>query len=60
MDMELTSEQIAELHQRHDELVGEIRELARRLDDVNVAIQSKELPDGVSFDEIGLPIRERP
>ena len=58
--MELTTEQIETLHERHGELVGEIRELARRLDDVNVAIQSKELPEGVPFDEIGLPIRERP
>ena len=49
-----------ELHVRHGELIGEIRELARRLDDVNGAIQSKELPEGVPFDEMGLPIRERP
>jgi len=58
--MDLTAEQIEKLHVRHGELIGEIRELARRLDDVNGAIQSKELPEGVPFDEIGLPIRERP
>jgi len=60
MAMELTSEQIEELHERHDELVGEMREIARRLDDINLAFQSKQLAEGVSFDEIGRPINERP
>jgi hypothetical protein len=60
MIMELTAEQIETLYDRHEELVGEIRELARRLDDVNEAIRSKQLPEGVPFDEIGVPIRERP
>jgi hypothetical protein len=60
MDMELTTEQIAKLHERHDGLVGDMREIARRLDDINLAIQTKQLPQGVSLDEIGRPISERP
>jgi len=58
--MELTSEQITELHQRHEVLVEQIREAAGRLKDINLAIQTNELPEGVSLDEIGKPFNERP
>ena len=58
--MELTSEQITELHDRHDVLVAEIRRAAGRLEDINAAIRDKQLPEGTNFDEIGRPISERP
>ena len=60
MIMELTSEQISNLHKRQDGLVADMREIARRLSDLNVAFQTKQLPEGVSLDEIGRPISERP
>ena len=60
MIMELTTEQIEKLHKRQDGLVGDMREIARRLSDLNFAFQNKQLPEGVSLDEIGKPISERP
>ena len=60
MDMELTSEQVAKLHEKHAVLVAEIREAAGRLGDIALALQTNQLPEGKSLDEIGRPISERP
>jgi hypothetical protein len=60
MNMDLTTEQITTLHERLEVLVDDIRLAAGRIGDINLAIQNKQLPQGVSFDEIGKPISERP
>ena len=58
--MELTSADITKLHERHAILVAEIREAAGRLGDIALALQTNQLPEGKSLDEIGKPISERP
>ena len=60
MDMELTSEEITKLHERHAILVAEIRDAAGRLGDIALALQTNQLPEGKALDEIGKPISERP
>ena len=58
--MELTDADIETLQLRHDDLVGELREIARRLGEINEAIRTGQIAEGRPFDEIGQPIRERP
>lgn len=58
--MELTANQIESLHQRHAVLTAQIREGLERLEEINAAIESKQLPNGTGFDDIGTPLKERP
>ena len=58
--MELTSEQIETLNARHTMLTAEIREAARRLEEIRAAVSDGEIADDRSFDDIGTPLKERP
>jgi len=60
MLMALTSEQIADLHDKHGVLVEQIRLAVGRLGDIDATLRDGEPPDGKSLDEIGKPIRETP
>ena len=58
--MELTSEQIETLNERHTMLTAEIREAARRLEEIRAAVSDGEIADDRPFKDIGTPLKERP
>jgi hypothetical protein len=58
--MELTTEQIEDLHERHTLLVAEMRVALERIQEINDVLESGELPSGTAFDDIGTPLKERP